>query len=822
MKYNHLTNRIFAYFLSAIVFIMLIACERREVDYNGNNGYSETIGFRVVDRQEQTRKSLAKVNTEEVVYKTMLRSDDGKDSLYLNTYISDMNVSYANALQTRAGDFVTDDLQSCIVYGYNYTDELNHSLCYVNGVEATKNQTTKLFNFSNTEPQYWEPDNTQFYCIANAPKTAGYTIATEPGEAPKLECDFSSVSVGNQSDIVIAKANSVANVEAVPLNFQHVLTAIEFQLDVDETVTSGFIHSVSINNIYTKGTLDLGYSSDLGFMASRAWTHKGDKSIFSINAGEDGLDLFGEKINLGTPIASLENNFAMMAIPQTLDGAELIISYSSTVNSTPINLRAKIQGTWSAGQRILYKLSLNDVLDAHFTNDSEICLDAHYVTSIDALGIHVGTNVKSWKLEIETHKADGNWLKLQTNGWNAATNLRDLQTREEGCYWVHQYFYGGDIYQYGDDGNVDASKTEKITNPIAVTTIQSNTYFGDGNRNIKFVLLAAENTSEHIRMAQVKLTVYPNNNYTGTPREIYFGDYNIEDNIEEKCLLKQMCPYYVDYSGGEIGAERIEEEPLEVPWGTHYVLTSASTDYDVVYGTPSIFQGGSIDIFIKLEAIIRAYISGTVTVDWGFLGFGGKFTFDMTDEVNASISNTQSENNGLQNTQNGFSTELVNTNAFIEWLKSKNAPTQSSTFEIHNHDANSAFMNALKKNAILAAKRTDTQQGTTNTIYYADLDRSREESMINWYLPAINEAASGVYQDNADGHACETSFYNNRVAKKYWTSTTVPATDNTKGKKAYVYTYGSSQTEENDQKCENYHVRAVRYNPEKAPTIATE
>lgn len=783
---------------------MLASCELREDNYKESNGYSETIGFRVVDHHTQTRGSLAKINTEEFVYSNILRSEDGKDSLYLNAYISDMNIPAPNGLETRAGAFTTNDLTEFIVYGYNYSGTLNHDNCYVEGKTATKNASTNTFNFPSTEIQYWEPNQTQFYCIANAPTGAGYTIARQTGEAPKLQCDFSSpdFSVSDQRDVVIAATSSQANVDAVPLNFKHVLTAVEFQLIKDENI-EGFIHSVSIKNIHLKGTLDLGYGG--GFLSERAWRYNDEGTgTFAINARESGLNI--SDVDNNTPIASLTNTFAMMAIPQLLQNVELIIRYSRDGNETnAIDLKAGITGTWTAGQRVLYKLSLKDVLNANFftTTGTEICLDAHYVTNIDVLGIKLGSNVKSWQLEIITKEKDGDWLKLQTNEWNEATDLRDLQT--EG-YWVSQYFYGGNINQYNENGEIEARET--IT-AIPAQKIIKSTNSRDIER--KFVLLAEENTSENIRLAQVKLTVYSTSNYTGdNKREIFYGDLE----SEKTCFLKQMCPQYINYNGNIIGSERIEEAPLTVPWGTYYKLQEGADGYVQDLPAPSVSGWG--DVLRPLEAAIRAYLAGqdVVTSSGGFLGYGATYHFNMTDIISDNLANTSSLTNGQNNTQNGFSTQLLNTNAFMQWLLANNGnEINNATFEVVNNDASSAFMNVIKKNKITAAKRTQADMGQSKTVYYADIDNSE----INWYLPSIGEATSGVYQDNSAAHVCETSFFDESgTPKTYWTSSTyVNRTDCPDGRKAYYYTYGDAEYNNNKTKEKNEvnYVRAVRIKP---------
>ena len=750
-----------------LVALTLVSCEKREDYYGrGDNGYSETIGFRVVDPMTQTRnhRGLAKVDNEAIDYKTVLRSDNSSDSLHLTTYVGDMNSQ--QYLMTRASAFTTTNLANFVVYGYNSKSEpFSFSDNFIAGSEAIK-QTNGTWRFS--PDVVWPSGKSDFFAVANIDNNTGVTISTANNVTPSLTyvvpefatpLDDQGTSFRyNHKDVVVARSGiQEANTGLVPLNFQHVFTAVQFKFG--EIKKAGQIHSISIEGIHLNGSLDLAYESASGFMAMNAWSYNDNGlATFSLPLGNN-MNI-SETNNNGS-IGTLENGFALMMIPQTLEGAKLKIKYTPAGSNTEVEMKANLIGTWAAGKVVTYTISISEILDIWFNNTTEICLDAHYVMS-EVLDIHIGEDVGEWTLT-----SDADWLKFQTKDWNEVKtyNLHDLQ---EYGWWIGEFFYGGTV----NSTNISA---------IAKKTIKLS--LNDIDR--KIVLVATENTEDTDRKATVTLSAGSGNSL-----------------ISKTFTITQMCPHW----NGNIGSERIEEYPIGfesgIPWGPYwkYEGNKATPEYKVTYDAK--VMSGLNEVIAGLWQLLIG--DGNVQENWGWDGWLYKitsYTFDFSSVVSATVNGTNSSTDGLSNTTGGYSTIQQQMSQFEKFLIGAGSTASSPTFSSID-PSQSAMLSVLKKNLIPLGLENNLGQ----TVYFADVN----SATINWYLPAVNEAASGVYQENADAHACETSFLdkneNGEVVdgKVYWTSTSIDV------EHAYTYQYGSTTTDASSQKDVTYHVRAIR------------
>ena len=504
--------------------LTLVSCEKRDDYYGrGDNGYSETIGFRVVDPMTQTRnhRGLAKVDNEAIDYKTVLRSDNASDSLHLTTYVGDMNSQ--QYLMTRASAFTTTNLANFVVYGYNSKSEpFSFSDNFIAGSEAIK-QTNGTWRFS--PDVVWPSGKSDFFAVANIDNNTGVTISTANNVTPSLTYVVPEFATPlddqgtnfryNHKDVVVARSGiQEANTGLVPLNFQHVFTAVQFKFG--EIKKAGQIHSISIEGIHLNGTLNLAYESASGFMAMNAWSYNDNgTATFSLPLG-DNKNITGgegENGNDGDAIGTLENTFALMMIPQTLEGAKLIIEYTPEGSTTRVNMKASLIGTWAAGKVVTYTISIAEILDIWFNNTTEICLDAHYVMS-DQLSVHIGNDVSRWNVE-----SNASWLTVK----------RDLTPLQEQGWWIIE-----------DKGSVTFSNNQ--------------TDKGDFN----IWLIAEENNSKENRVAEIRL-------YSGDDSKIF--------------KITQMCPHWNDAE--TLGSERIEEYPQRVPWGPFW--HSSTENYTITY-----------------------------------------------------------------------------------------------------------------------------------------------------------------------------------------------------------------------------------------------
>ena len=502
-----------------LVALLFVSCERRD-DYYGtaNGGYSETVGFTVVDKNAQTRNALAIVGDAKIAHKAVLRGENSKDSLHLTTYISDMDMP---SIVTRASAF-NDLSNGFFVYGYSFDDEndVTYDDLYIDRVK-TAAPVGGAWSFNPSI--YWAAGQSVFFAHANVPNTV--TISTANG-APKFTYNVSNNVTDHKDFIVARSARTEANTENVPLTFYHPLTAVQFEFGTIEV--NGIIESLSIENVYGTGVLDLGYgfTSD-GFMSSLAWA-RSNKANFTLAAN-------ATISNTSTgDIATLANGYALMMIPQQLDSAKLVLMYKNNAESEAIRLEANLTGTWGAGKVVTYKISLDEILDFGFTNTTELCLDAHYVMD-NQLSIYAKNEVFTNRGQL-TVSSNQNWLTVKTE-------LSDLQ--KDG-WWIIE---------------------DKGPTSLNLSSAPEGT---------RIWLIAEENNSDAIRTATITLTATK----TGNTKTF---------TISQMC---PNWTTFTTSAGvtKTIGAERIEEEPQLIPWGPYWDLKEGEDSYKVTYQASNSFE----------------------------------------------------------------------------------------------------------------------------------------------------------------------------------------------------------------------------------------
>ena len=728
-----------------LVALLFVSCEKRD-DYFStvNSDYSETVGFSVVDKNAQTRKALAIVGDAKIAHKAVLRGENLKDSLHLTTYISDMDMP--SNMVTRASAF-NDLSDGFYVYGYSFDDEndLAYDDLYIDGVKTTKSAETWSFNPS----VYWASGQSVFFGYANVPNAVA--ISTADG-APKFTYSVPTDVKDAHKDFIVARsARTEANTANVPLTFYHPLTAVQFEFGTIEV--TGIIESLSIEGVYLTGELNLGYGSTTdGFMSSMAWS-RSNKTNFTLTTNAS----ISSGITGG--IATLDNSKALMMIPQHLDGAKLVVMYKSSANATATRLEANLTGTWGAGKIVTYKISLDEILDFGFTNTSEVCLDAHYVMdnqlSIYAKSDEVFSN--SGKLTVSSNQ---DWLRVQTS-------LGDFQSQG---WWVWE---------------------ERGSTSLTLSSATEGT---------RIWLVAEENPSNEIRTATITLTA-------------------TKTSDTKTFTVSQMCPNWTTFdvpiindndevigtTSRTIGAERIEEEPKLVPWGPYWY--AEGSNYTITYTSPSGWAAvvaALWEIFAGEENVSMKDIdpeNGIFHIEIGY-------EFNYSNIANSTLNGSLSVNDGLSNTQNGYSSAVYGASAFREFLIENGSSERVNNIVEYNPTGATAFINALKKNAF----NIKTENSGGQSISMVDIDRAKSEDKINWYLPAKGEAESGVYRENEKLHPCETPFdpyfdqeaSNDNMGTVFWTSTSITAPT------AYTFDFTSKTTAGANKNTDGYRVRAVR------------
>lgn len=140
-----------------------------------------------------------------------------------------------------------------------------------------------------------------------------------------------------------AVATNQAEQEAIPLTFDHALSAVKFVAGSD--LPNCVVKSVKLYNLQYEGTYDI---------ASSTWTEvKSDKKDFTVSWVYNAVE--GTE---GSPVTREDETFFL--VPQTLDGAKVEVTFMNTDN-TEFTVGAALTGTWEKGKTYIYKISHNFV-----------------------------------------------------------------------------------------------------------------------------------------------------------------------------------------------------------------------------------------------------------------------------------------------------------------------------------------------------------------------------------------------------------------------------------------------------------------------------
>lgn len=287
---------------------------------------------------------------------TVIALQGGSTPLYLHTLYTDSIASPSSddrpdtAALTRATPIKNDNMYNSFgVSAYSYTGSWSESRTPDYFYNATASKSGSDYVLSSA--YYWPGASYKMRFFAYAPKDNGHYVLSGSAYAgsPVISVTV-PVDVNEQEDLLVAKTDELdGNTNAaVPLTFNHALTAVKFVCGDD--MQGGTVKSVSLKNVYSKGNLTFAYS----IITQSCWSDVDTPADFSQTLG---------KTTTGTPDEALTTDAqTFMMIPQTLpDGAqiEVVFTDKSNVDHT---LTADIKGTvWPIGKTVTYKISSSSI-----------------------------------------------------------------------------------------------------------------------------------------------------------------------------------------------------------------------------------------------------------------------------------------------------------------------------------------------------------------------------------------------------------------------------------------------------------------------------
>ena len=283
---------------------------------------------------------------------TVTTLQGGSTPLYLHTLYTDSIASPSldtrsdTAVLTRATPVTDANMYNTIgVSAYSYIGSWDESKTpnYFYNAAASKSGSD---GYLLSSTYYWPGASYNMKFFAYAPKDnsqyvlSGRTQAGSPTISVTVPDD-----VSKQEDLLVAKTDELGGNSntAVPLTFNHALTAIRFVCGDD--MQGGTVERVTLKNVYSQGTYHMG---------TQSWSVQGTPATFSqvLNKSTGGT--------ANDPLTTDAQTFMM--VPQTLpDGAQLEVVFAdnSDIDHT---LTADIGGTqWPMGKTVTYKISSSSI-----------------------------------------------------------------------------------------------------------------------------------------------------------------------------------------------------------------------------------------------------------------------------------------------------------------------------------------------------------------------------------------------------------------------------------------------------------------------------
>lgn len=261
----------------------------------------------------------------------------------------------------RVASMATDNFTDFHIYGYNIGN---------NAMTTTTNISTPLISNGsayhrddNTKPwegdiYYWPATATDKVCFfAYSPTTSDITYTAATGY-PTL--GYTIKAVANQVDLVAAKQeNLLKNSNAVTLDFNHILTQINFSAKLEAKFTYT-ISKIEITGVAETGTYDYGTGEWSGQTGTQSYIYAGHYETAGYTPTAVGT---GDEVSFSTN--PLDN--ALMLLPQTFSAdsnAKISITYNvkastgqETFNGTK-EVELKNTTAWGEGKNIRYTLTL--------------------------------------------------------------------------------------------------------------------------------------------------------------------------------------------------------------------------------------------------------------------------------------------------------------------------------------------------------------------------------------------------------------------------------------------------------------------------------
>ena len=362
--------------LSGLTALGLTACSDNELDStnSGQNGAAVTFQVTTADKQAQqaakanpalamTRAGFAEqlkmqgLTPEDLATRKIDIPGNSKYCLIESTVAGiDDDLTNANAAGTRANVTTTATLGKFSAIAYRGTSATSISTTpWFYNAEVNANGT-----LANTQVWSWGEPYARFYAVYPQVTTSYSKLTLAPSTntlTPYVNIEVEP-GVQNQKDLMTACSGTTpiqyttfGTAPAVPLQFQHEMTAIRFKIG-DRLSGSHHITKIEIINAKSKGkfTLPSSVQATTGASFNSAWSDVSTPATFTL----DDINVSTAGHVNETIVGKDGDNFTFYMIPQSLSGLKVKVYFDNQPNPAIV---APLAGTWKAGTTKTYALS---------------------------------------------------------------------------------------------------------------------------------------------------------------------------------------------------------------------------------------------------------------------------------------------------------------------------------------------------------------------------------------------------------------------------------------------------------------------------------
>ena len=365
--------------LSGLTALGLTACSDNELDStnSGQNGAAVTFQVTTADKQAQqaakanpalamTRAGFAEqlkmqgLTPEDLATRKIDIPGNSKYCLIESTVAGiDDDLTNANAVGTRAKVTTSATLGKFSAIAYRGTSATSISTTpWFYNAEVNANGT-----LANTQVWSWGEPYARFYAVYPQVTTSYSKLTLAPSTntlTPYVNIEVEP-GVQNQKDLMTACSGTTpiqyttfGTAPAVPLQFQHEMTAIRFKIG-DRLSGTHKITKIEIVGAKSKGkfTLPSSVQATAGASFNSAWSDVSTPATFTL----DGISVNTSGHVNETIVGKDDDNFTFYMIPQSAVGIKVKVYFDNQASPAIV---APFTGTWKAGTTKTYALSQSD------------------------------------------------------------------------------------------------------------------------------------------------------------------------------------------------------------------------------------------------------------------------------------------------------------------------------------------------------------------------------------------------------------------------------------------------------------------------------